>query len=57
MSFENVLLNIFVDQGIIQSNCVLPGEEVLDMVRNGINPCKECERKKKCWEKEKTKIL
>lgn len=48
MSFENVLLNIFVDQGIIQPNCVLPGEEVLDMVRNGINPCKECKKKEEC---------
>lgn len=48
MSFERVLINVFKDEGIISSQCKIPGVEVLEKVRSGMNPCEECEKKKEC---------
>ena len=48
MSFEDVLLKVFKDEGIVKTECKIPGAEVLEKIRRGANPCEECEKKEEC---------
>ena len=48
MSFYDVLLKVFKDNGVINSECIIHGAEVLEKIRRGANPCEECDKKKEC---------